>query len=138
MTALRAVLAPLGMPVFWMRVERDLTRADFPYLLLWQSTGRPFWEEPLDGYNRAWDAVVGVTTVGVTADQAETKARLVRAALEPDGYPLDLPVTGRSVRVEWEAFGAMQEDRDAAIPDHPKPGYPVTYVDLYRLTSLPT
>lgn len=135
--ALRAVLASLGMPTFWGRVNRDLTQADYPYLLVWQSTGRPFDEVPLDGRNRAWSAVIGITTVGATTDSAVTKAREVSALLTPDGYPLDLPVAGRAVTVAWEAFGAMQEDRDVAIPGAPKPGYPMTYVDLYRLTSLP-
>lgn len=131
--ALRATLAPLAMKVYWQSVPPTETPS-FPYLLLWQSTGRPFDEVPLDGRNEAWSAILGLTAVGTTTESAREKATLAKRLLTPGGYPLELPVVGRSVEVQWSSFGSAGEDRDANLPGV---GFPQFYVDLYRLTSLP-
>lgn len=135
--AIAAELAPLGMPVHWLRVDGTLAMSDYPYVLLWQSTGRPFFEAPLDGANEAIDAHIGVTVVGTTVAQAETKARLVKGVLTPGGRALDLTIPGRIASIRWAAFSVMQEDRDAPLPGLATPGYAVIHVDLYRLISYP-
>ena len=129
--ALTAELEPLGMARYWQSVPEPPA---YPYVLLWQSTGRPLDEVPLDGRNEAWSAVIGLTLVAKTPEAAREKAALARRLLAPGGYPIELAVTGRAVEVAWTAFGSAGEDRDVSIPGA---GYPMFYVDLYRLTSLP-
>lgn len=130
--AIRAALAPLGMSTYWTRVEGA---PSLPYLLLWQSTGRPLDEQPLCGGGDPLTALIGVTTVALTPESAQEKAALVRRTLWPAGEPLTLDVPARYAEIKWSSFASSDEDRDNPLPA--TGAYPVIYVDLYRLTSLP-
>lgn len=135
--AIRNALAPLGMGFHYVRVDGPLTLKDYPYHLLWPSTGRPYGEAGLDGTDEAVSAVLGLTTVALTPAAAREKGHAARAILFPSGRPLELVVPGRCARIGWTAFGATQEDRNAPLPGAGQPGYPVTWVDMYRLISYP-
>lgn len=135
--AIQTALTPV-IASHWLRVEGALTRSSYPYALLWQSTGHPFAESSLCGDNAAIDALLGVTVAGLTVEQAETKARAVRATLSPSGRALSLDVPGRVAEIRWQAFSVMREDRDAPLVDLGMPGHVVVHVDLYRLISYPT
>lgn len=129
--ALRDVLAPTGLETYWLKVPSSPA---YPYRLLWQSTGRPLDERPLDNGTEAFTVLLGLTSVGVTPEVAREKASEARRILTPGGYPLELAVTGRLVDVEWSSFASAGEDRDVNVP---RQGFAQFYVDLYRLTSLP-
>lgn len=129
--AVRLALAPAARQVHWLRVQGTPV---FPYYLLWQSTGRPLDEVPLCGSNDTVNAILGLTSVGKTAESAREVATAARRLLYPGGYPLELAVTGRQCEIQWSSFASAAEDRDVQLPGG---GYPCTYVDLYRLTSIP-
>lgn len=105
-----------------------------PYRLISQTGGRPFDEMPLCGPNRAFTAFLSLSTVGATPEAAREKANIAKGLLFPGGEPAALSVPGRLAEIEWQAFSAAFEDRDAALLET---GYPWLYVDLYLLTSLP-
>lgn len=119
------------LPCHWLTAPT----ANPPYRLMSQTGGRPFDEMPLCGPNRAFTAFVSLASIGATAEAAREKATIAREALFADGEAVELTVPGRFAEIEWQAFSATYEDRDAPLP---LTGYSNLYVDLYLLTSVPT
>lgn len=119
------------LPCHWI----EAPTATPPYRLLSQTGGRPFEELPLCGPNRAFTAHLSLTSVGATPEAAREKAKKARDGLGVEGEPVELTVPGRFVEIEWISFSASYVDRDLPLP---VTNYPTVYVDLYRLTSVPT
>jgi hypothetical protein len=103
----------------------------YPYHLVWPSTNAPHAEADLA---RARDLtfLVGVTSVGLTADSAGVLARNARRALGAEKF-VPLAVAGRAARIRWEAFSTASVDRDVTVSGR----YPSYWVDLYRIESTP-
>lgn len=103
---------------------------EYPYVLLWTSTGR-LEQNTLAGDHDLSDRL-GVTMVATTPNNVLTLSSYVRPALK--GFTPD------SQQWLMEAFRPpfdsqpITSDRDVALPNH---GYPFFAVDLYRLNGTP-
>lgn len=128
--AAKALLEQTGRQVYVGEVEGA---PEFPYYLLWTSTGRER-TESLQADDDFIDDTLYVTTSGITAESVmiaavDARGRLRRAVLSVAGHqvePLRLEPDQQPITV----------DRDVVIPGtkrHPQFG-----VDGYRLVSQPT
>lgn len=103
---------------------------DYPYVLLWTSTGR-LESNTLAG-ERDLDDRLGVTMVATTAEGVLAMSSHVRNALigfEPDSSQWRV----EALRHPYDSQN-IDRDRDVALPNH---GYPSFAVDLYRLQGTP-
>lgn len=126
-TAIKALLAPLGYAVYYVDVPEAPT---LPYVLLWGTGGVAGPERPLSGPADLTDRL-GVTCVAGTPDGVLIVTGRVRGALD-GARPT---VVGRSVWLNlWDAR-AVQVDREVTIPNTNR--HPAYGVDLYALTSVP-
>lgn len=128
--ALKAALVAAGLRVYDTAVPSGTT-VQYPYVLLWSSAGRMTSVSVCDSRS-VLDDTVGVTAVGVLADQVRLTARKARTAL--DGLEPGV-IAGRHVD-EVRLF----DSRPIAVDrDFPLVGgsYPMTGVDIYRVSSTP-
>jgi hypothetical protein len=137
LAAVRAALEASGWDVYLVdAVKRDaqgqVVPLVYPYYLVWPSAGAPHAEADL-ARSRTFSFLVGVTSVGLTADSAGVLARNARTTFGGGERYVPLAVAGRSARIRWESFSTSAVDRDVSLNGL----HPVTWVDLYRIASAP-
>jgi len=123
--AIKALLAPTGMPVHVVRHSGTLSH---PYVLVWAPPGRLV-SDSLQTTNDLRD-VVGVTTVAATPEAVYSKVDAVRACL------LDVAPTVAGWHCDELKLRDSQpvtEDRDVKLPN--SNAFPCFAVDLYDLSS---
>lgn len=103
---------------------------DYPYVLLWTSTGRL--DQNLLAGGRDLSDRLGVTMVATTGIGVLEVASHVRPALVGFAPVSDL-WRFEEFRPPFDSQD-VQYDRDVSLPNH---GYPCFAVDLYRLQGIP-
>jgi hypothetical protein len=126
--AVKALLAPAGMPVHYIEV---LGAPTYPYVLLWTGSGR--WVgAALCAQRIDLDDTLGVTVVHLTAEGVLSKQAIVRGLLD-DAVPA---VPGRHVdELRQTDSQRIAVDREVVVP--PTNTFPKYGVDLYALSSTP-
>lgn len=126
-TAVKALLTPLGWPVYVVEAPSLPT---YPYVIVWGSAGQPGIEPGVAGSSDMSD-LLGVTVVDTTPENALIAAAAVRAVLD-GAHPT---VTGRAVWLSLTSSEPVTVDRDVTLPaTNRHPGY---VVDRYQLISTP-
>lgn len=128
--ALKAALVAAGLRVYDTAVPSGAT-VQYPYVLLWSSAGRMTSVSVCDS-RLVLDDTVGVTAVGILADQVRLTARKARTVL--DGLEPGV-IAGRHVD-EVRLFDSrpIVVDRDFPLVGG---SYPMPGVDIYRVSSTP-
>lgn len=127
--AIKALLAPLGRPVYVVAAPGSVA---YPYFILWGLVGA-LDSVDLEATQDTVSDLLRVTCVGETPEAAMELQRLSRAALI-DHRPV---VAGRTVH-ELRMVSAEQvmPDRDVTLPNTNR--NPFYGVDIYRLISEPS
>ena len=128
LTALRALLEPLGYPVLFVSAPSGTS---MPYLIVSTSAGSPSEETSIRSEVDHWEAFVQVRAVAQNPESGVLRVQeRVREVLCPDSLPLALDVPGRVATLVL--FDSRPIDVDRDVTPHPAFG-----VDIYRLVSVP-
>lgn len=128
--ALKAALVAAGLRVYDTTVPSSAA-VQYPYVLLWSSPGR-MTSVSLAGQRTALDDTFGATTVGITPEQVRLAAKTARAVM--DGLEPGVLAGQHVDEVRLFDSRPIAPDRDFPLVGG---SYPMTGVDIYRVSSTP-
>lgn len=117
-----ALLKTLGYQVYDTDVHET---PSYPYILVWGGVANPHPEQALSSQADGVSDRVGVTVAAGTPAGARTVHSLVRALLQPDGFPL----TVGGFQLKIRDHQPVQVDRDEIITGTGR--HPSFCVDIY-------
>lgn len=123
---LKTALKTLGYKVY----DTDVTESSpkFPYIVVWGDHNRPHVESPLSSKILGVQDRLGVTCAAATAEGARMLHGMVRAILQPNGYP----ATVAGFVLKLSDHQPPQVDRDETLAT--SGSHPVYTVDIYDVT----